>query len=362
MSDTLEFEPDWFSPPGEAIAECLLRSKKSLSDFAFEMDLDGGRAEQLIEGQLAITSAVARQLERSLGISAEFWETREAQYRRDMVRLAANVPADAARKWLRDLPTADMAKMGWIQEHSDFTERVAECLRYFDVPSIESYERRMADLIGEVKLRTSQTLDSAQASLATWLQRGEIEARKIHCAPWSVDKLRDAIPAFRKLTLLREPSKFLPGLREMCADAGVALVIAKTPKGCRASGATKFVTPDKALLLLSFRYLSDDHFWFSFFHECGHLILHGRDSVFIEGETHQNLVHEDEANDFAQKALIPEPWHRLLTKLPAGKKDVLRFAARVGISPGIVVGQLQYRGRISHNFLNYLKRRFEWTT
>lgn len=362
MSDTLEFEPDWFSPPGEAIAECLRRSRKSLSDFAFEMDLDGGRVEQLIEGQLAITTRVARQLEKSLGISAEFWETREAQYRRDMVRLAANVPSDVAKKWLRDLPIADMAKMGWVQEQPEITGKVAECFRYFDVPSIECYERRMAELIGEARLRTSQTLVSNRASLATWLQRGEIEARKIDCNSWSAARLQETIPAFRKLTMLREPSKFLPRLQTMCADAGVALVIAKTPKGCRASGATKFLSDDKALLLLSFRYLSDDHFWFSFFHECGHLVLHGRESVFIEGEGHENVVQEEQANDFAQKALIPEPWHRLLTQLPASKKDVLRFAARVGVSPGIVVGQLQHRGRISHNFLNYLKRRYEWTT
>jgi len=360
MAETHEFEPDWFSPPGEAIAERLRHSQTSISDFAFEMDLDESGAERLIDGRLEITGSLARRLEKALGVSADFWETREAHYRRDMNRLAAQIPAAAAKTWLRELPVNDMAQMGWIERQPDVTTKVAECLRYFDVPSIAIFERQVADTIGRAKLRTSQTLKSNPGSLAAWLRRGEVEARKIHCQPWNADKFKAAIPAFRKLTLLRDPGIFLPRLITLCSENGVAVVVAKTPQGCRASAATKFVTKEKALLLLSFRYLSDDHFWFSFFHECGHLILHGRENVFIEGEPHENSLQEDEANEFAETALVPEPWSRLLERVPANKKEILRFAARVGVSPGIIVGQLQHRGKIKHNFLNYLKRRFEW--
>ena len=83
------------------------------------------------------------------------------------------------------------------------------------------------------------------------------------------------------------------------------MVIVPAPSGCKVSGATLFPQQDKALLLLSFRYLSDDHFWFSFFHEVGHLLLHGIEKIFLEGVDEINQNDEEEANKFAAELLIP---------------------------------------------------------
>jgi Zn-dependent peptidase ImmA (M78 family)/plasmid maintenance system antidote protein VapI len=360
MPEIDSFEPDWFSPPGQAVAESLRRSGKPLHDFMWEMDFDEDQAQRLFDGRLEVTDALAHRLETTLGVSATFWSMREAQYRRDMVRIAESVPVQAAKEWLRDLPLKDMTDFGWIERRPDQTGRVAECLRYFDIPSVQSFEHRVDAVLTDAKLRTSQSLKSKPAALMTWLRKGEIEAEGIACKEWNPTRLEEATPELRKLTLIREPQKFLPQLRKICSDCGVALVIARAPSGCRASGATKFLSDDKALLLLSFRHLTDDHFWFSFFHECGHLLLHGKDKVFIEGEPHDTEAHEQEADEFAERTLVPDPWHRLLSKLPPNKNEVIRFAVRAGVSPGIIVGQLQHRKRISHNYLNYLKRRFVW--
>jgi HTH-type transcriptional regulator / antitoxin HigA len=360
MTEVAQFEPEWFSPPGEAVAEKLRSSGRPLDEFAFEMDLDEERVQRLFEGQLEITEYVAERLEKVFGVSASFWLTREAHYRRDMRRIAESVPKDEAKTWLRTLPLKDMETRGWIVTQSDPIDRLAECFRYFDVPSIPSFDRRVSDLVGAVKLRTSDTLKSDPIALATWIRKGEIEAEHAPCGVWNAETFQQSFDEIRKLTLIRDPNVFLPTLKHLCAASGVALVIAKGTTGCKASGATKFINKDKALLLLSFRHLSDDHFWFSFFHECGHLVLHGKDQVFVEGEPHDTELHEKEANEFAEKTLIPDPWFRLLDKLSPNRKDVIRFAVRVGVSPGIIVGQLQHRKRINHGYLNYLKRRFEW--
>ena len=123
-----------------------------------------------------------------------------------------------------------------------------------------------------------------------------------------------------------------------------------------------FVSEKKALILLSFRHLSDDHFWFSFFHECGHLLLHPHNMVIVEGESPEDDEMEKEANQFSEDVLIPAPWKQLLQELKPNREAIVRFAVRAGVSPGIVVGQLQHRGRIGHNFLNYLKRRYVWVS
>ena len=90
------------------------------------------------------------------------------------------------------------------------------------------------------------------------------------------------LPTIRRLTREKDPGQFIPRLKEACAARGVAVAIVRGPNGWRASGAARFLSPTKALIQLSFRYLSDDQFWFTFFHEAGHLLLHGKDLLFLE--------------------------------------------------------------------------------
>ena len=159
----------------------------------------------------------------------------------------------------------------------------------------------------------------------------------------------------------KDPSDFLPALQQICSTSGVAAVIVRAPNGCRASGATRFVSSDKALLLLSFRYLSDDQFWFTFFHEAGHLLLHGAESIFLEGLDGDSSTQESEANEFAEKVLIPSEFKHALLTLTPDMRAIIRFAKKIGVSPGIVVGQLQHHGRVRRNHFNGLKRRFQWS-
>jgi HTH-type transcriptional regulator / antitoxin HigA len=130
--------------------------------------------------------------------------------------------------------------------------------------------------------------------------------------------------------------------------------------GCAASGATRFVSPNKAVIILSFRYLSEDHFWFTFFHEVAHLLFHNSRLTFIDGEEPISNKMEREANEFAERVLIPEHQRDELMDFNPRRDNIIRFAYSVGVSPGIVVGQLQHYNVIKRNQMNYLKRRFDW--
>lgn len=360
MTEQSLFEPEWISPPGSTILRILDRERIPVADFAWELGLPETEVDALCTGRLAINEPLAARLEKVLGVPADFWLVREAQFRADSKKLAERIPAADAKVWLRSLPTKDMKAFGWIEAQDSSVAEVAEYLRFFDVSSVTHYEHRVNSLVNRTKFRTSASFKSDANSLSAWLRFGEIQAQAIDCENWDSDKLVRLLPSMRKLTLLRNPQVFLPRLRQLCASAGVALVVARAPKGCRASGATMFVSDKRAVLMLSFRHLSDDHFWFSFFHECGHLILHPHNLLIVEGETEEGDPMEDEANRFAEDVLIPSPWKQILDSVKLNRDEIVRFAVRAGISPGIVVGQLQHRGRIEHGFLNYLKRRYKW--
>jgi Zn-dependent peptidase ImmA (M78 family) len=114
------------------------------------------------------------------------------------------------------------------------------------------------------------------------------------------------------------------------------------------------------MILLSFRYLSDDQFWFTFFHEVGHLILHSKKALFLEDESDVTSEEEHQANEFSEDILIPHDARKELSTIPLAKRDIMKFGIKVGVSRGIIVGQLQHMQRLKADQLNWMKLRYKW--
>jgi HTH-type transcriptional regulator/antitoxin HigA len=349
-----EFRPDWASPPGDTISDILGERQLSDIEFASQIGRSLEEAKILLQGRTSITIGLARQLETVLGASVEFWMSRDFQYQQDIARLQK-----ANEKWLSALPLADMIKFGWLSR-PESSDRLASCLRFFNVPSVAAWKDAYTSVLQLAAFRTSAAFASKTTSVAAWLRQGEIEAEAIECEPWNPERFERSLSEIRGLTREKDPKKFLPQLIKLCAASGVAVISLRAPTGCKASGATRFLSPHKAILLLSFRHLSDDHFWFTFFHEAGHLLLHGEREVFLEGDDTPSDKEEEEANKFAASILVPPEFQSSFVSLRADARMVIRFAMRSGIAPGIVVGQLQHLGQLRHNQLNRLKRYYVW--
>jgi HTH-type transcriptional regulator/antitoxin HigA len=355
MIEMSEFRPNWASAPGDTIAEVLEEKRISIGVFSKSIGYSVDEAKDLLAGRVAITLALARKLQLELGSSAEFWMSRDFRFRSTVARLN-----DAeSRDWLTELPVGDMVRFKWMPPVSP-SQELAACLRFFDVPDVAAWTQKYAYLQRSVAFRTSASFESRAGAVAAWLRQGEIESQPIRCRAWNPDLFSAGLVDIRNLTRRKDPTHFLPDLRSVCASAGVAVVIVRAPNGCRASGATYFLSEEKAVLQLSFRHLADDQFWFSFFHEAGHLLLHGRDGFFLEGIGATTKPEEQEANDFAEGTLVPLELRPKMLALRADSREVISFARRLGVSPGIVVGQLQHHGRIKPSYLNGLKRRYMW--
>jgi HTH-type transcriptional regulator/antitoxin HigA len=140
----------------------------------------------------------------------------------------------------------------------------------------------------------------------------------------------------------------------MCAKTGVIVVFVPEVTGCRISGAAWWMGPSRAVIALTDRYKKDDRFWFTFFHEAAHLLLHSKKETFVDDGTDDDAI-EREANDFAADLLI-SPEHQERLQELATDSEVRTFANEIGIAPGIVVGRLQHDGRWGWNKGHGLKR------
>jgi plasmid maintenance system antidote protein VapI len=354
------FQPTWFSKPGETLSAILNRREMTPDMLAERMGRDASVVHGLLSGNIAIDKPIAGLLAKYVGGSPAFWATRQSQFERDLDRAASSLSTDQRRSWLRTLPIKEMVGLGWIPAPKEARDTMKSMLAYFDVTDPEEWRERYTAFQNSFSFRSSPTFESKLGALAAWLRQAEIRASRITCAPWDPAGLRARLDALRVLTKATNLAHFIPRLRALCAEVGVAIVFLKAPAGCRTSGATRFLSSTKAMIVLSFRYLSDDQFWFSFFHEIGHLLLHGTKATFVDGEAADPTDREVEANAFSEGVLLPRERQDELLALQGHAREVIRFAVSVGVSPGIVVGQMQHRRLIGPHQLNALKRRYGW--
>ena len=361
MTSTVStFSPDWISLPGDTILDLLEELGWKQTELAKRTGYTTKHISLLINGKAPITEDTAIKLERVIGSTAQFWLAREAQYREGLMRITERDSLQAAADWLKEIPLKEMISFGWIRAFADKGEQVAECLRFFGVATVEVWRKEYGEPMAA--FRSSDKFDKHAGSVAAWLRQGERCAATLKAEPYDRAAFRSTLGTLRNLTREPNPDIFIPQLIEACAKTGVAVVIEPAPKGCPASGATLWLSPDKALLMLSLRHKTNDHFWFSFFHEAGHLLHHGKRLRFIEVEGALGNEHEGEANDFARDWLIPPQYARGLAAMQKSGASIRALADQLSIAPGIVVGRLQKEGLLRwDSVLNKsLKVRYEW--
>ena len=356
MNDADQFTPMWASPPGHTIMTRLDELGVDQETFAEWLDAPQEVVVGLLDGREPITVELARRLSSTVGASVQFWVNRDCQYRDSLVRVETD-------GWLSELPVDDMAKFGWIRAVQDRPTKAREALDFFGVEDLVAWKSEYEPLLFRSHMRISDSVRSSAPAVAAWLRKATVEASLVETASWNAEVLSSSLTEMRALTRVKDPDVFLPRLRELLASAGVALAVVPSMPGCPASGAALRLSPERAMLIVSGRFLADDQFWFTVFHEVGHLLLHESDELVLDnpgGEDDDASVKEQEANSFAADALLPED---VRATVPPGKltyRDVVGVARRAGVSAGVVVGQLQFERRIGFEQLNKAKRRYRW--
>jgi Zn-dependent peptidase ImmA (M78 family)/plasmid maintenance system antidote protein VapI len=357
LTEEQQFTPDWFSKPGDSLLSLMRRRNVTASQLADT--LDGGMEwlRGLLAGSITIDARIARNLARAVGGTDEFWLKRQANYEKALERAVSAIFDVEGEQLLGQIPAPDGKSIGHFGEVRK-REELRRRLAFFGVSNLRGWNSRYGYLRSCTQFRTSPSFLSDERAVARWLRFGEIEAALTSTKPWNPNVLREKLSEIRKLSRISHPARFLPKLKNLCAEAGVAVVVLRAPKGCRASGATRRVA-DRAMILLSFRFRADDQFWFTLFHEIGHLLLHDAQTFIDDDETLED-EREQEANAFASNCIIPKERQTEFEHLPLDRTAILRFSISLGIAPGLIVGQMQHRGTIGREHFNKLKRHWTW--
>jgi HTH-type transcriptional regulator / antitoxin HigA len=356
-----QYNPDYVSPPGDTLRDVLEERSMSQAELAERTGRPQKTISEIINGKAAITSDTALQLEHVLSIPAQFWTQREQNYQDFLARQRRRDRLEKQKEWADKFPYKDMAKLGWVEGTKDKIQQCLNLLNFFAIASPEQLEKHWDNRA--FAFRKSVAFESDGFATIAWLQKGELESKKINVPPYNATKFKKTLDEIRALTI-QPQAVFLPKIIALSAEAGVAVVFTPELPKTRVCGVTRWLNPTSPLIQMSFRYKSNDHFWFTFFHEAKHVLQELKDEIILESSDgyDPNSPIEQEANQFSANHLIsPIDLERFVSKNRFSKITIEQFAAEVGIHPGIVVGRLQHGNLLPQSHCNELKQSIEWS-
>lgn len=362
------FAPDWVLAPGESVLDLAEERGWTQSELAKRLGYSEKHISQLINGKVPITVDAAQKLERVLGGSMDFWLALEANFQKHKARLEAAKRHAEWVPWLDELPLKDLMSHGAVaKQRVDAKHKpnlVESCLRFFGVASPDEWRTHYGGM--QVAFRRSRAEQCDVGAISAWLRLGEQQAEKLDSPGYDKVRFEGALRSIRNLTC-EPPESFEPQMRKLLHDAGVLLVLVPSIPRAHVSGVARWLGPSRPLIQLSLYGKTNDKFWFTFFHEAAHILLHAsnredKKSIFLDdpNATHSTDPREHEANAWASNWLIPESEAYALPAL-CSKAAVQSFAAKIGIHPGIVVGRLQHEKIIDPSWFNGLKESFSLT-
>ena len=335
-------------PPGEFLREELAARDWTQQELADILARPPRLINEIIAGKRAVTPETAKGLSEAFGTSAEYWLNLESQYQLSKVKASNDHVVRKARLYGK-FPVREMLRRGWIRTSENLDVLEQRFCEFFGLGNLDEEPS-----LSHAAKKTHVVMDVTPVQLA-WLFRAQAMARQQKIAAYSREKLLAAIEKLKALVLAPEEARHVP---RILAEAGVRLVFVESVTGSKLDGACFWLDGNKPVIAMTLRFDRIDNFWFVLRHEIEHVLREDGKNTFVldtnVGDTKEELP-EIEARANAAGAEFCVPQDQLddfcLRVGPFfSEQRVLLFAQRIGVHPGLVVGQLQ-RKLERHDFL-----------
>jgi HTH-type transcriptional regulator/antitoxin HigA len=288
-----------------------------------------GRVSEVLSGQRDLTLAMVRKLHDGLGIPLK--------------SLVQDGPTELPPRIETDrYPVKEMFLRGFFAatfgtEWSKVKDRAEELLQQF------FSGRQDAPISALNRQATSKRSKVDVDAIHAWRCRVLDLAGSLNLPSYDPAVLSKAF--IRQLTALSQLSDGPLRVRQRLMEVGIALILEKQLPETHLDGAAMWHPNGFPVICLTLRYDRLDNFWFTLFHELGHVVKHLGTSPgesFLDTDIDaaaENQIERD-ADQFAMDAFITEEeWDRLGSLSLA---DEIRSAAKhLAIDPSIIAGRLR---------------------
>ena len=343
---SFEFTPDYAVAPGKTLSEVIESLNINQKQLAIRSGLTEQSIVRILKGDQPISIETANRLELVTCVPARMWNNLEMQYREQLSKVEQKKEMARNVDWLKKIPTKELISRGAIPDLPDKVELLQETLKFYGVSSVVAWHELWSN--PQVAARRSLCFDTSLEAASAWIRLGELQAQQISCEPYNKQEFKNALRTIRTLTTW-EPPEFTKEMRRLCARAGVALALVPEFSKVPWNGASKWLAPDKAMILLNLRGKGEDIFWFSFFHEANHVLVGKKQRLYV-AEVNSADEEEMEADRFAAETLIPTQYNPRI-KAIRSEAELRSIAQGLDVCPGIVAGRFRHLTKNDHSLM-----------
>ncbi len=342
-----EIIPAEVSPPGEYIKRELDARGWTQADLAEILGRAVQTVSDLINGKRGVTPETATGLAAAFGTTAQIWMNLQTSYDLWHANRRGGTGDVSRRAQLYSFaPINHMTKRGWIQGSDNVEVLEQRVLEFYRIKSLEE-----KPYVFKVAARKSASYEvEPPPTLKAYLLRARQLAPAVSVGVFSETSLNRALV---QLKVLRHSPEELRHIPRILAEAGIRFLIIEPLPQTKIDGACFGLDDKSPVIVISFRYDRIDWFWHTLMHEMGHLVNKDGDTwddLFGEPATDKPEA-EGLADAFAADYLVPRSdLDDFIARIRPlySKLKIQQFAARMGVHPGIVIGQLQHEQEISY--------------
>ena len=334
--------PDLIIHPGETLAEILEDREMSQKELAIRTGMTEKHISTVVKGQKNISVAFAKKLEYALGIDASFWINLQANYDKELLEFEeVNNITEAELNILKPLKqvTEYLVTRRWINENTNEAEKVLCLRKILAVSNLTAIPHITYNAAYRAQVATNINVDTYV--LYAWQRICELMTKDIVVSDeLNVSLLRDSISEIKKLMF--EDINIVQGkLENIFSKCGIAFKIVKHFKGAPVQGFIKKTDDEKLILCMTIRQNRADIFWFTLFHEIGHIINEDIKQRFIDFNSTQSDM-EARADTFARDVLMnARDYKEFVMQRDFSLSAINAFAKEQGVRSYIVIGRLQ---------------------
>lgn len=357
------YKPDYAVHPGETLREKLEELKMSPKEFAVRTGKPVKTVSKILNGKSSITSEMSVLFEKVLKIPASFWIKKQSNYNEFVAREKHKQEIQQALEWAKLFPYPQMAKIGLVNATRKIEEKAEELLHYFNVSKPSAWKNIYMNQQTPVFFRISLKHTKNPYALSALFRMGEIKANSIDAPDFNKVVLKSILPELKNI-MANKPNNYLQQIQEKCLLAGVKVIYTHNLPKTVIHGTVRWIN-DKPVLQMTDRLKRYDIFWFSLFHEIGHILLHGnKKNIFLEDiNNSENKDHkEQEADEFAAQQLLNDnEYEEIINTINSGAdimETIRHYANIFSTHKDIIIGRILYRNKDLYKF-GFLQKEIE---
>lgn len=359
MNNVTEYKDLAAFHPGYYIADIIEDMGITQIEFATRLGTNTKTLSCLINGQANISNDLAKKLSVMMGMSEDVWLNLQSSYNHKLIEIQKKKDFDKQVELVKLIDYKYFVDVAGLPATKSINEKITNLCQFFKVSDLNIM--LTPDFLVNYRTGIDSVNEKNIINSRAWVQTAINFSQKMETKAYSAEKIKLFLPELRSMTI-QKLENFLPRMRQIFAECGVAFVLLPDLKNSGVNGAVKWLSDDRVVLAMNNRRRDADIFWFSLFHEIRHVLQKKTKTTFISYSEKEmievNKKLEDDADKFAANYLIPSA---KLQKFAPSKyttdDEIIAFANSIGIHPGIVAGRLQHDGILASDRCSRLKEK-----